>query len=142
MHLIVYTSEYTGDHQSISLDLASIEAIAKRKNTTLGITGLLFYYQGRFLQLIEGEQDALEQLMSSIEQDNRHTNITRLFDTPQGERHFSQWNMDTFDLEDRQAISLDECQKIAKAYKQNLQMDAQVIGDFYRTMLQQAAFCH
>jgi hypothetical protein len=55
MHLIVYTSTLT-DPDNINTILTDIVVQSKKNNPRLGITGLLFYHNQRFLQIIEGKQ--------------------------------------------------------------------------------------
>ncbi len=43
MHLISYISDRTGAAETVDRDLADIVAVAKPRNRTLGITGLLFF---------------------------------------------------------------------------------------------------
>ena len=90
MHLIVYTSEYIGKAEDVDAALADIVARSKINNTEYDITGLLFYHGGRFVQLLEGEQDSLEGLMSILEEDERHQNIQRIVDQPIKERAFQE----------------------------------------------------
>lgn len=140
MHLIVYTSEYLGDQTVIGEQLKEISTVAKRNNPQLGITGLLFFHAQRFLQIVEGEQEQLSELMDKLADDPRHTNIERLIDSPIEKRGFAQWNMDSFNLSDERALQEPELKTIAQAYKQNLQADSALIANFYKTMLKQKNF--
>ena len=140
MHLIVYTSEYTGDPTSIAEDLQDICTCAKRNNPAMEITGLLFYHSGQFLQIIEGEQQYLETLLAKLALDRRHCNIERLFDSEVSKRDFAQWNMDTFDLSALDSIDAQELKTIAQAYKQNLNAESGLVAKFYRQMIQSRAF--
>ncbi len=135
MHLIVYTSESTGDASHISNTLTDINNIARQRNPELGITGVLFYQSGRFLQVIEGKQNHLETLMGSIEQDSRHENIERLIDEPTQQRGFSQWNMDTFNLSHKEAIDPQELRNISEAFRQTVQNRSDLLTRFYKAML-------
>lgn len=49
---------------------------AQEKNRSLGITGMLIFCNGYFLQLIEGSRPAVNQLFQSISHDARHDRIT------------------------------------------------------------------
>ena len=75
MHLIIYTSEYVGRAEYIDDVLADIVKRSKINNTEYDITGLLFYHNGRFIQVLEGDKDSLEGLMSILEKDDRHEKI-------------------------------------------------------------------
>jgi hypothetical protein len=76
---------------------------AREKNHRLGITGMLLYQKGSFLQVLEGRKTVVETLFREIVADPRHTNITllvkHLIDAPE----YSNWdmkftNIDTVDL--------------------------------------------
>ena len=135
MHFIVYTSEYIGKEEDINPVLDDIVTKSKINNPEYGITGLLFYHKQRFIQVLEGERDALEGLMSILEKDNRHTNIQRILDQPIKKRGFEDWNMDSLNLAEGQDIDPDELIRIRDAYKKHLLVDSRLLVDFYKAML-------
>ena len=137
MHAIVYVSEYTKSDESINQDLNDITKIAKETNPTLDITGLLFYHNRKFLQIIEGEKESLEKLMVSIEKDPRHRNIERLIDEKAIRRSYKDWNMDSFNLSDHESLDLDKLKIINKIYKESWLLESEILIDFYKLMLQQ-----
>lgn len=68
---------------STALDLSrdavtDILETCARYNTQHGISGLLLYNGRNFLQLLEGEQAVLDQLMAKIEVDPRHAGVSML----------------------------------------------------------------
>lgn len=68
-------------------------------NQTAGITGVLFYCQGIFLQLLEGPRNAVEGIMGKIEKDPRHTAIICLVRKESThERLFPDWRMGFFHM--------------------------------------------
>ncbi|CAK8719093.1 Sensors of blue-light using FAD [Candidatus Electrothrix laxa] len=99
MHLIIYISDYTGDPKDIGRDIIKIHKSSVKNNPDLGITGVLFYHNGKFLQVLEGMQENLEKLMTVLEHDPRHARITRIVDTAVAKRGFPDWQMDVFHLE-------------------------------------------
>lgn len=107
MHLIVYTSQYTGTRSEISGVLEDIVRAAKANNPSRQVTGVLFYQKGRFVQLIEGEEAQLRELVAVIERDPRHTDIRILLDREVQRRGFSDWNMDSFNLDEETSLDLD-----------------------------------
>ena len=135
MHFIVYTSEYIGKEEDINLVLDDIVKKSKINNLEHGITGLLFYHNQRFIQVLEGERDALEGLMSILEKDNRHKNIQRILDQQIKKRGFMDWNMDSLNLTEGQDIDPDELIRIRDAYKKHLLVDSKLLVDFYKAML-------
>ena len=62
-------------------------------NRKLGLTGLLIFGNGTFLQVIEGEDHIVDALMEKISKDQRHTNFQILATFPIEERHYSDWSM-------------------------------------------------
>jgi hypothetical protein len=135
MHLIVYTSEYIGRKEDINPVLDDIVKKSKINNPEHGITGLLFYHNQRFIQVLEGEKDSLEGLMSILEKDNRHKNIQRILDQPIKKRGFRDWNMDSLNLSEDQDIDPDELIRIRDAYKKHLLVDSKFLVEFYKAML-------
>lgn len=135
MHLIVYTSESTLTNTDVNEALADISNIARINNKRLGITGLLFYHNQRFVQVLEGEKDALETLLNVIEQDKRHKNIERIIDEEITKRGFKEWNMDSFNLSENEVMDPEELRNIAIAIKRNLVLDSVVLISLYKTLL-------
>lgn len=134
MHVILYVSDYTGMEEELDKILLSICGNAKRKNPKHDITGVLFYHNGNFLQLIEGERNELEGLMSILEKDTRHTNLSRLVDEAIGERSFADWNMDTFNLNDDATIDRLAVAEIKRLITERVEMDSLVLIEMLKTI--------
>jgi hypothetical protein len=66
---------------------------SREKNTRLGLTGMLLYKDGNFIQALEGPDDAVEALYRSIERDPRHHGVLRLTRQPIQDREFAAWSM-------------------------------------------------
>jgi len=98
MHLIMYTSEYQGTLREMPEDLNNILTCARTRNPENGITGILFYDQGKFIQIIEGEKQNLHDLIERLKTDPRHTNLEILIDSPIAQRELTDWNMEAFDI--------------------------------------------
>lgn len=62
-------------------------------NIEKGITGMLLYRGGNFIQTIEGEAEAVEKLYAKIEKDPRHKDVTLLSKDPIKNRQFPDWSM-------------------------------------------------
>ncbi|HUN47576.1 MAG TPA: BLUF domain-containing protein [Stellaceae bacterium] len=73
--------------------LGEILQQSRRKNPRLGITGLLLYVDGNFMQALEGEEKAVLGLYEEIRRDPRHKNVTTIISTPCERRAFPQWAM-------------------------------------------------
>ena len=135
MHLIIYTSKYVGRAEDINDILADIVIRSEKNNLKYGITGLLFYHNGRFIQVLEGERGSLEGLMSILEKDGRHQNIQRIVDQTIKKRAFKEWSMDSLNLSEDATIDPDELIRIRDAYKKHLLVDSKLMVEFYKAML-------
>ena len=96
--------DFTIEESEIDTELSSIIKSAKFNNKKAQITGLLFYHNHRFVQLLEGEKAQLEQLMDKLALDKRHKNIERIVDEPLGHRYFDKWHMDSFNINNKEMI--------------------------------------
>ncbi|MEM6585394.1 MAG: BLUF domain-containing protein [Pseudomonadota bacterium] len=66
---------------------------ARARNNSVGVTGMLLYEDGRFLQTLEGPPDGLAQIWASIRQDERHQEIEVLSEHLVPGRLFSEWDL-------------------------------------------------
>ena len=66
---------------------------ARIYNDQLGITGCLLYYQGEFIQYLEGHQIKVLELFDKIKKDKRHTDIELISYAERDSREFSNWEM-------------------------------------------------
>lgn len=80
-------------HPFTPAELAKLLTNAREKNREAGITGMLVYENGAFLQVIEGEEDAVEALFDRISNDGRHGQIRMLLRSEITERSFPEWTM-------------------------------------------------
>ncbi len=100
---LIYVSDLVNEDES---HIAAILASSVRHNLEDGITGMLLYSQGNFLQVLEGEQAAVQATYARICQDPRHNNTVMLMEEPVKERHFAQWSMGFRRLSPENAASL------------------------------------
>ena len=77
----------------------------RQKNAELGITGLLLYKDGNFMQVLEGEQEVLTRLVRVIEHDSRHKGLLVLLRATSAQRLFPDWSMGFRDLADQNAAT-------------------------------------
>jgi hypothetical protein len=87
---LIYTSILNGNDESV---LTSIHSHAVRNNTSVTITGMLIYYKGCFLQVLEGDKKTVHSVFEKIKEDTRHQNVHLLLEKEVEERFFSHWNM-------------------------------------------------
>ncbi|MEY3379481.1 MAG: BLUF domain-containing protein [Hylemonella sp.] len=88
--------------RAVDTSPASIETIlsqSRQYNPIYGITGILCYGGGIFLQAIEGGRDAVSELYGQIQADPRHTHVVLLHYEEISERRFSSWTMGQVNLE-------------------------------------------
>jgi methanogenic corrinoid protein MtbC1 len=91
---VTYRSEATVTPSPTDLD--RLVARSKTRNRELGITGMLLYDGGRYLQTLEGPPDALDQVWSAIQRDPRHDAIEVLSRHIVPARLFSGWDMQLY----------------------------------------------
>jgi methylmalonyl-CoA mutase cobalamin-binding subunit len=69
-------------------EIGGLVAAAQARNRAEGVTGLIVYDAGRFLQWLEGPEESVRRLSRSIRGDPRHAGIEILSDGPAGSRVF------------------------------------------------------
>lgn len=71
---------------------------SRQYNPTSGITGILCYGGGIFLQAIEGGRNAVSELYGHIQRDARHKDVVLLHYEEITERRFGGWTMGQVNL--------------------------------------------
>ena len=88
---VIYLSTATGKFsQNMLLDLLTI---SRRNNEARGLTGMLLYRRGFFLQFLEGQRGEVIKLLDRLREDPRHTGIRIIRDGVLPERLFPEWSM-------------------------------------------------
>ena len=77
----------------------AILAQSRQYNPTCGITGILCYGGGIFLQAIEGGRMPVNELYGHIQRDPRHSEVALLLYEEITERRFSGWTMGQVNLQ-------------------------------------------
>lgn len=98
MHYLIYASSATKPFSK--QELIKLLGKARSKNGKLGITGMLLYKDGNFIQLLEGEKDVVLDLYQTICQDPRHRDSIVIDEAEAPRRHFDEWAMGFRDLND------------------------------------------
>lgn len=88
---LCYLSTATRDMQRE--DLVDLLSVSRRKNEELGITGLLLYSGDQFIQLLEGEESAVRALYELIAKDERHRDVTLVYEEHAEARECPDWTM-------------------------------------------------
>jgi hypothetical protein len=74
-------------------DILRILESAVRHNAANDVTGMLLYASGNFLQVLEGEEAAVDEAFSRISEDNRHQDIIEISREAVPSRDFAAWSM-------------------------------------------------
>ncbi len=72
-------------------ELVTITNRSQINNRSLGITGILLYFNGSVIEVLEGEEARVKALYEIISKDRRHTQLIKLCDRPISQRSFSDW---------------------------------------------------
>jgi hypothetical protein len=74
-------------------DLDDILSASRRNNARDGITGILLYADGAFIQVLEGPESQVKATVSRIRRDDRHRNFMVMVEQTVPERVFADWAM-------------------------------------------------
>ncbi len=80
-------------------DLRALLQVSRVNNENAGITGMLLYKGGNFMQVLEGERNAVLATKARIDADSRHRGILVLLSGEQAAREFGNWSMAFRDLD-------------------------------------------
>lgn len=70
-----------------------ILTVARRMNALHHITGILAYWDGNFIQYVEGPEAEIDQLMRNLAGDSRHSGIIVMQRSTVARRAFPEWSM-------------------------------------------------
>lgn len=93
IYSLLYVSRVVSASDDHAEDVARIVEVSTSRNADLAVTGALVSTQEHFSQILEGEREAVETLMRSIEADPRHTNVAVIEAQELPERTFARWSM-------------------------------------------------
>jgi hypothetical protein len=88
---LVYLSSATISFSD--LDLIELLKQSRKNNSKIGLTGMLLFKDGDFLQVLEGEEEKVRALYHRIGRDPRHGRLTVLFQGFSSKRDFPDWSM-------------------------------------------------
>lgn len=137
LHMIAYVSEVAIPEAQIDTALDDIVKTAKRENKERHITGVLFHVEGKFLQVIEGREEDLRQLMENIANDPRHKSVQYIIDDEVHTRGFSKWNMDVFRLGKGKAFDAETFKELTEEFKKSLLPRSDMLVYYYKTLLRE-----
>jgi hypothetical protein len=88
---LVYSSTATTSFSDA--DLAALLTVSRRNNARAGLTGMLLSRNDRFLQVLEGPEQQVEEVMTRIAGDSGHRDVRILLQGPVEQRQFPDWTM-------------------------------------------------
>lgn len=91
LHSVVYSSTATQPFEPDSLQ--KLLQHSRHNNDNKGLTGMLLYRGGRFIQVLEGPENTVRDVVETIRSDPRHTNMRILLREPIEHRNFPDWTM-------------------------------------------------
>ncbi|WP_010219691.1 BLUF domain-containing protein [Sphingomonas sp. PAMC 26621] len=93
-YTLVYESTATPSvAATMSAEIESMLATARRRNPAVGIGGALLVTEGRFVQALEGKQSDVQATFDRISLDPRHSDIEILCAQSSTRRRFTEWSM-------------------------------------------------
>lgn len=91
IHFITYISTAI---EGLTLEnVRDILSKSRKNNPQLGLTGLLLYVEGDFIQTLEGPKENIDTLYQTICLDPRHFQIMKILEGQTEERQFGSWAM-------------------------------------------------
>lgn len=82
-----------------SPELIALLAKSRTSNQSIGVTGLLIYERGVFIQILEGYTDTVKALLAKITLDPRHKDVELTFEQPIEAPSFGDWSMGFFHID-------------------------------------------
>lgn len=73
---------------------------SRTNNQAAGVTGMLLYKDGNFIQVLEGDGEKVLTLFQRISADERHFGVSVLLRQEVSDRDFPEWSMGFRDLND------------------------------------------
>lgn len=73
--------------------LEEILAVSRRNNSAVGVTGMLLYADGQFMQVLEGPPDAVAATFARVRRDPRHRDLIEMLRRDIPEPDFADWAM-------------------------------------------------
>lgn len=87
-------------------DLRELLRRTRERNESVGLTGLLLYADGSFVQTLEGPDELVQETFARISRDPRHRSVSVALQEQVEERYFPDWSMGFRELTDEQTRSV------------------------------------
>ncbi|MGL5445685.1 MAG: BLUF domain-containing protein [Rhabdaerophilum sp.] len=94
---LIYSSDSLIPTSGIDFEteIGRLRNVANARNARDGITGFMFYFDRKFVQIIEGDFERVTALFASIRRDKRHDQARIIWFSEHKERAFADWSMDS-----------------------------------------------
>lgn len=99
-------------------DTSELSRKAAENNLQAGLTGMLMYAGGFFMQVLEGDKHFVEHVVGIIKRDPRHTDFVTIDSGYASKRLFPSWSMGVINLDS-------ECRR-------NFMNDAKILSEFLK----------
>ena len=96
LYFLIYVSQATPPMTEATLD--ALREQSRTLNRSTGLTGCLLYQDGLFMQMLEGQREAVSALMDKVKTDPRHRDLRIVIEGPARRRVFLDWGMVVRDL--------------------------------------------
>lgn len=96
-------------------DLLAIHQTARHRNALNGITGLLIFNGTHFLQVVEGVEEAIDELVDRLRADHRHHHLDVKDERDIEARSFPDWSMELARVRSRYFEARDAIEKVLPA---------------------------
>lgn len=78
---------------------------------------MLLYIEGRFFQVLEGEESLINELFATISKDNRHGNVTIVAKGNLDKRIFKDWTMRFNSISEKEFADISGIKKFKNLFK-------------------------
>ena len=135
MHILMYTSTYSGSLEKMPEDLSNIVSSARKNNAQNDITGVLFSDHGKFIQILEGDKAKIHGLLKRIKADKRHTDLSILIDEASDERGLTNWHMEAFKVNAPELEKWQYLEELKTAYLETFKISSKQLANLMRRFI-------
>ncbi|HSO24054.1 MAG TPA: BLUF domain-containing protein [Chondromyces sp.] len=115
-------------------DIQAIGEQSRRNNERLGLTGVLMASGGLFYQVLEGPDEAVDEVYRKIVEDGRHTDLLLLSTETGVNRLFPSWSMKTINLDASSHVRLFPLKALIMAVFEQTRLAEQMMWAIERTV--------
>lgn len=115
-------------------DVRAIGEQSQRNNERLGLTGVLMASGGLFYQVLEGPDEAVDEVYRKIVEDGRHTDLLLLSTETGVNRLFPSWSMQTINLDASSHVRLFPLKALIMAVFEQTRLAEQMMWAIERTV--------